>query len=93
MVKPHLPPRASAPAEKSTLLTDDQFEDFWALLSSRGAGRFAQAPAAGSSAGPAHDAAGEPREDNGQRGRSSKPTPQRCGTCRGCGTAAPRGTC
>lgn len=85
MVKPHLPPpRQPATPDKSILMTDDQFEDFWALLYMRGApGRFQETAPAGSSAGSPHSA-GEAREEGGQRGRSSKPTPQRCGTCRGC---------
>ena len=86
MVKPHLPPRASAPAEKSALMTDDQFEDFWIMLYSRGAfpPRHPEETAAGPSTPSPRGAGDAAREENGQRGRSSKPTPQRCGTCRGC---------
>ena len=88
MVKPHLVPRAPPAPEKSTLMTDDQFENFWALLYSRGPPGSSFHPEAQpdgpSTSSPLRSPADAPREDHGQRGRSNKPTPQRCGTCRGC---------
>jgi len=76
MVKPHSPPKSLA--ERSTLMTDDQFESFWAGLYSRGRAAFADAPA--NEATPIDDT----REAAAHRGRSNKPNNQRCGTCRGC---------
>lgn len=88
MVKPHSPQKGGGPSDdKSTLMTDDQFEDFWALLYSR---RRRMLVEASSHEGP--PGADPTREDASIRGRSNKPTQQRCGTCRGC-TASDCGNC
>ena len=83
MVKPHSPPKPTS--QRSTFMTDGEFEDFWAGILSR------THPSAGEPS-LANDLTDEMREAVANRGRSNKPTHQRCGTCRGC-TANDCGAC
>ena len=92
MVKPHSAPRNDFAAGKSTLMTDGEFEDFWALLAARGTAVLAEQMNGSSPGAPRSPGEAAWREDGGARGRPSKPAQQRCGTCRGC-TASDCGSC
>ena len=82
MVKPHSPPihHSGAALERSTLMTDGEFEDFWESMARR---RLLVAGEAAYNAA-AESAAAARSEEAAHRGRPNKPTHQRCGTCRGC---------
>ena len=82
MVKPHSPPihHSGAALERSTLMTDDQFEDFWESMARR---RNILAGESAYSVAERSEAAAR-SEEAAHRGRPNKPTHQRCGTCRGC---------
>jgi len=86
MVKPHSPPKQQT-LDRSTLMTDGEFDAFWAGLAFRGR------PPTGAAGQPDEVETGEEtREAVANRSRPNKPTLQRCGTCRGC-TANDCGAC
>ena len=99
-MKPHAIRPTYEPPAQSTLMTDDQFENFWMMLLARGADRHPKAPTSGpltvAPRSPGDTSREDPSQtkarDDPQRGRSTKPTLQRCGTCRGC-TASDCGGC
>jgi len=87
MVKPTSPPKQPM-LERSTLMTDGEFDAFWAGLAFRGHG----SASAGRQPPDKVEGHGEVREAAANRSRPNKPTLQRCGTCRGC-TANDCGAC
>ena len=94
MVRPHpMGGRAGSSGERSTLMTETEFEDFWALLAARGPPHHLQEASPASQASPSLWSPSEAaREDGAHRARPGKPALQRCGTCRGC-TATDCGQC